>query len=265
MTRQLDTEIAELGPWFHNLHLPDGTQTFPDHRLGDFPSFKWNALAPHFPERLDGRTVLDIGCNAGFYSLEFARRGARVTAIDVSEHYLMQARWAANVFGLADRIEFEKMQVYELASVERTWDIVLFLGVFYHLRYPVLGLDIVSRCVGNTLIFQSMTMPQADRSAEEPLDLPLDARERLTEDGWPKMAFIENQLAGDRTNWWVPNSACVKALLRSSGMRIVREPAHEIYWCEADPSARSNMWTWNAEEYSAATRADPGERESGSY
>jgi tRNA (mo5U34)-methyltransferase len=259
MTRHLDREVAQLAPWFHNLHLPDGTQTVPGHSLGDFPSFKWKALAPHFPERLDGRSVLDIGCNAGFYSLELARRGASVTAIDVNDHYLTQARWAADVFGLSGRIEFEKMQVYELASIQRKWDIVLFLGVFYHLRYPILGLDVVSRCVGSTLIFQSMTMPQIGKLAEEPLDVSLEARERLTEDAWPKMAFIENELAGDRTNWWVPNAACVTALLRSSGMRIVREPAHEIYWCEPDPSTRSNMWAWNEEEYSAAIGAARGE------
>src|SRR5918997_6765494 len=76
-------KIAELGPWFHNLHLPDGTQTAPDHSLGDFPSFKWLEVAPHLPKDLTGWRALDIGCNAGFYTFELARRGARVTGIDV--------------------------------------------------------------------------------------------------------------------------------------------------------------------------------------
>ena len=39
-------EVDDLGPWFHNLHLPDGTETAPDHPLGDFPAFKWAELAP---------------------------------------------------------------------------------------------------------------------------------------------------------------------------------------------------------------------------
>ena len=39
----------ELGPWFHNLHLPDGVQTAPDHPLGDFPRWKWEEIAPHLP------------------------------------------------------------------------------------------------------------------------------------------------------------------------------------------------------------------------
>lgn len=85
-------QISELGPWFHNLHLPDGTQTAPDHFLGDFPRFKWEALAPHLPADLTGWTALDIGCNAGFYTFELARRGAQVLGIDLNPHYLAQAR-----------------------------------------------------------------------------------------------------------------------------------------------------------------------------
>jgi tRNA (mo5U34)-methyltransferase len=249
----LHEEIRELGPWFHNLHLPDGSQTAPGHQLGDFPSFKWKAIAPFFPERMEGKTVLDIGCNAGFYSIELARRGARVTAIDVDEHYLAQARWAANVFQVQERVEFSNMQVYELARLDRKWDIVLFLGVFYHLRYPLLGLDVVSRCVGKTLVFQSMTMPGQSGDFVVPENASLESRECLAAEPWPKMAFIEKKLAGDRTNWWAPNATCVEAMLRTSGMRIVRQPAHEIYWCEADPDSGTNMWTWNADEFRAAT------------
>src|SRR3954466_15360999 len=88
-------EIASLGPWFHNLHLPDGTETAPAHPLGDFPRVKWQQIAPHVPADLRGLTALDIGCNAGFYSFELARRGARVRALDIDRHYLEQAAWAA--------------------------------------------------------------------------------------------------------------------------------------------------------------------------
>ncbi len=66
--------IEELKPWFHNLHLPDGQETAPDHPLGDFPAFKWKQIAPHLPRDLAGWQVIDIGCNAGFYSFELARR-----------------------------------------------------------------------------------------------------------------------------------------------------------------------------------------------
>ena len=51
---KVQEKIKQLGPWFHNIHLPDGTQTYPDHFLGDFPKFKWDEIAPYIPENLDG-------------------------------------------------------------------------------------------------------------------------------------------------------------------------------------------------------------------
>jgi SAM-dependent methyltransferase len=127
----LAEEIAGLAPWFHNLHLPDGTQTAPDHFLGDFPSFKWEQIRDALPADLSGWTALDIGCNAGYYTFELIRRGARVTGIDYDAHYLRQARWAAQQFGVEDRVELRRMQVYDLARVRERWDLVLFMGVLY--------------------------------------------------------------------------------------------------------------------------------------
>jgi tRNA (mo5U34)-methyltransferase len=247
----IEHEVRRLAPWFHNLHLPDGTQTCPEHVLGDFPSFKWRAVAPHLPQSLDGWTALDVGCNAGFYSFELARRGARVTAIDVDSHYLDQARWAAGQSGVSERIEFQKMQVYDLARRDQRWDLVLFMGVFYHLRYPLLGLDIVSRCVGKCLVFQTLTLP-GEQVEATPGNLGLDERDRLARPGWPKMAFIEHSLADDQTNWWAPNHAGVEAMLRSTGMRVAARPAHEIYLCTPDRENASSMWRWDEREYSAA-------------
>jgi tRNA (mo5U34)-methyltransferase len=73
-------------------------------------------------------------------------------------------------------------------------------------------------------------MPGELRAAPPP-DLPIDDRRRLLEPGWPAMAFIEHKLAGDATNWWAPNAACVEAMARSSGLEIDAHPAHEIWLC----------------------------------
>jgi tRNA (mo5U34)-methyltransferase len=251
--------IGELGPWFQNLHLPDGTQTAPDHYLGDFPTHKWLSIAPFIPEDLRGWRALDVGCNAGFYSFEMAKRGAQVLGIDVDPRYLAQAQWASRQYGLEDRIEFRQMQVYDLAQLTDTFDLVWFTGVFYHLRYPVLGLDIVTQKVQRMMIFQSLTMPGEEvTSGDQPVDL--DHREPLLEPGWPAMAFIEHRLAGDPTNWWAPNHAAVEALLRSCGLRVVARPGHEIYVCELDPAGRSERMAWGGAEPLAAT-AQARERE----
>lgn len=247
-------EIEALGPWFHNLHLPDGAQTAPGHPLGDFPTFKWRELAPHLPADLRGWRALDIGCNAGFYSFELARRGASVTGIDVNPHYLRQAGWAARQLGLDRRIRFEQAQVYDLARREEMFDLVLFMGVFYHLRYPLLGLDVVARKVGRLLLFQSLMMP-GEEVYEETYDRELPDREPLREPGWPKLAFIEHRIAGDPTNWWVPNHAGVEAMVRSCGLRVLGRPSHEFYLCEPDPEHPSCVTTWNQEELRAAAEA----------
>src|SRR4051794_36216153 len=175
----------ELGPWFHNLHLPDGTQTCPDHWAGDFPSYKWAQIAPHLPDDLTGWSCLDIGCNAGFYVFELAKRGANVLGIDLDERYLRQARWAAEQFQLQDRTRFERMQVYDLARREERFDLVLFMGVLYHLRYPMLGLDIVCQHVKRTLVFQTLTMP-GDAVYEQTWGKDFQDRELMQKPGWPK-------------------------------------------------------------------------------
>jgi len=228
-------EITRLAPWFHNLHLPGGEQTAPDHCLGDFPNSKWQQIAPFVPADLRGLRALDIGCNAGFYSFELARRGARVTAIDIDPHYLRQAAWAAVRFGLEDRIEWRRASVYSLARHSEKFDIVLFLGVLYHLRHPLLALDILSSVTRGTLVLQTLSMP-GDGVADIPPSVDLLDRSPLRQPGWPCMAFIERQLAGDPTNWWAPNHACIEALLRSAGFRVTARPGHEIYLAQPDPA-----------------------------
>jgi tRNA (mo5U34)-methyltransferase len=254
--REVQQMVSTLTPWFHNLHLPDGTQTAPHHPLGDFPLFKWKRLSPFLPQDLAGARALDIGCNAGFYSIELARRGAKVLGIDVNSHYLTQARWASTQFGVEDRIELRQMQVYDLAHCEETFDIVLFMGVFYHLRYPMLGLDIVTQKVRSLMIFQTLTMP-GEEIFTDTYDQEMDDREAMLKPGWPKMAFIEHRFAGDPTNWWAPNHAGVEAMLRSSGMRVIGRPGHEIYLCEPDKSNPSCVTTWNVAEYASAIGKSP--------
>ena len=225
-----DPEIAALGPWFHNLHLPDGRQTAPDHALGDFPAFKWAEIAPVLPADLSGWRALDIGCNAGFYSFELAQRGATVTGLELDEHYLTQARWAAGLYGLDGRIDLRQGSVYDLAGTDEQWDLVLLMGVLYHLRYPLLALDAVARVTQRLLVLQTLTMPGNGRF-DAPADLTLDERDQMLHPGWPKLAFIEHELAGDETNWFAPNAAAVESMARSSGFEIVDQPGHETWLC----------------------------------
>ena len=252
--------IDALRPWFHNVHLPDGAggsvQTLPGGPFGDFPKFKWDALAPHLPADLTGRRALDVGCNAGFYTIELARRGADVTAIDVDDHYLKQARFAVDACGVADRVTFESMQVYDLARKgwEGRFDVVIFMGVFYHLRYPLLGLDLVARTLapGGVMAFQTLTMPGPGAEVDT-AGADFQSRDRLGDEAWPKMAFFERGFNGDPTNWWAANPTACTALLRSAGLKVTAEPAHEMYLAAPDPDAYVGVPRFRAAELAAAT------------
>jgi tRNA (mo5U34)-methyltransferase len=228
-TAEIRERVAALGPWFHNLELA-GVETAPEHALGDYPAAKWrrfaDALAPH----VAGRSVLDIGCNAGFHALEMKRLGAaRVLAVDFDEEYLAQARFAAQVRG-AD-IEFRKLSVYEVASIGERFDIVLFMGVLYHLRHPLLALDLIHEHVAkDLLVFQSMLRgsPEVTTVAA---DYPFSESRPFDDPAVPRLHFIEHSYAGDPTNWWVPNRACVEGMLRAAGFSIEARPEDEVYLC----------------------------------
>ena len=225
----LAEQISRLGPWFHNIDLC-GIQTAPDHFLGDYPRIKFDRFRNAIPQDLSGKTVLDIGCNAGFYSLEMKRRGAaRVLGIDTDQHYLRQARFAAEV-EQAD-VEYLNMAVWDVADLRETFDLVIFMGVLYHLRHPLLALDLIHEHVAkDMLLFQSMQRGSRDIVDVEP-DYEFNAAAPFGEPGYPKMHFIEHSYSHDQTNWWVPNRACVEAMLRSSGFAIEAQPEEEVYVC----------------------------------
>lgn len=227
--------IEDLGPWFHNMEL-GGIKTAPEHFLGDYPAFKWNRFEGALPRDLHGMTVLDVGCNAGFYALEMKRRGAdRVVGIDSDPRYLQQAGLAAEVLGLD--IELQRMSVYDVADLGERFDLVLFMGVLYHLRYPLYALDLLrEHVVGDTMVFQSMLRGDSE-VAEVARDYPFDERDIFDRSGHPRMSFVEHSYAGDPTNWWIPNRACIEAMLRSAGFVIEAHPEEEVYICRvAHPS-----------------------------
>jgi tRNA (mo5U34)-methyltransferase len=227
---QIQQRIRELGSWFHNMDL-GGVQTAPDHFLGDYPNCKWQNFKHSIPKDLTGRSVLDIGCNGGFYSLEMKRRGAdRVVSIDSDERYLSQAQFAAAVTGL--RIEFRQMDVYDVASLREKFDLVIFMGVLYHLRHPLLALDLLNEhVVKETLLFQSLTRGSRKTFEPEP-DYPFEENQVFGREGYPVMYFVEKRYSQDPTNWWIPNRGCVEAMLRSAGFEITDHPEDEVYICK---------------------------------
>jgi tRNA (mo5U34)-methyltransferase len=242
----IQTRIEALGEWFHNFRL-QGVETAPHHFLGDYPAVKWQRFAHAIPADLHGWTVLDIGCNAGYYSQEMKKRGAdRVLAVDSDPRYLAQARLAAEVTGL--EIEFRQLNVYELPALRERFDLVLFMGVLYHLRHPLLALDILhDYVVDKLLVFQSMMRGSASAGAVAP-DYAFTDTTPFADPSYPRLYFVEHRYAGDQTNWWIPNRGCAEAMLRSAGFEITEHPEEEVFICRRAPEPferrRDEELTW---------------------
>jgi len=170
------------------------------------------------------------------------RRGAdRVVGIDWDERYLAQARFAAEVSEVT--VEFMRLSVYDVATLRERFDVVLFMGVLYHLRHPLLALDLVHEHVTrDLLIFQSM-LRGSDAVDDVPDDQPFRATRSFDSDGYPRLHFVEHRYSGDQTNWWIPNRAAAEAMLRSSGYALVAHPEPEVFVCrhtaipDAEPRA----------------------------
>jgi tRNA (mo5U34)-methyltransferase len=232
---EIQRRVKALGPWFHNMDV-GGVRTAPDHFLYDYPNEKFQRFAGALPTDLSGKSVLDIGCNGGFYSLEMKRRGAaRVLGIDADVDYLAQARFAAEVAELD--IEFAELSVYDVGLLRERFDLVIFMGVLYHLRHPLLALDLIHEHVaGDLLLFQSLQRGSPDAGPLAP-DYPFSETAVFDRADYPKLHFVENKYCTDETNWWIPNRACTEAMLRSAGFAILGQIEAEVFLCRRTAAA----------------------------
>jgi tRNA (mo5U34)-methyltransferase len=119
---------------------------------------------------------------------------------------------------------------------------VLFLGVFYHLRYPLLGLDITAAKTRHLFIMQSLTLLD-EHAPPETRDKHMLELGRLSAPGWPRMAFVEHEFAGDPSNWWLPDRNACEAMLRSAGLTVRARPEPDTFVCArraAPPAATAD-------------------------
>jgi tRNA (mo5U34)-methyltransferase len=199
---ELGSEISKVN-WYHTISLGNGIVT---PGVDDTPG---RLAKIHLPDDLTGKTVLDVGAWDGFFSFEAERRGAaRVLATD---HYCWGGEgWGTkDGFELARRaldsaVEDREIEVLDLSpDAVGVFDVVLFLGVLYHLKDPMTALERVFSVTGERLIISTL------------VDITWSRR--------PAMAFYPGTEANqDPTNWWGPNPAAVVAMLRAVGFSRVR-------------------------------------------
>ncbi len=209
----LRRRAAELSSvhWHHSIRL------FPD--LVTQGGKTLDALAAETertlgPLDLRGRSVLDIGAWNGHFAFEAARRGAaQVTASDSYcwRHPDFRGRetfeLARSCLGLDGRVQAVEIDPVDLPGPLQPFDVVLFLGVFYHLYDPIDVLGKVARLARQVLVIETH---------QDLLDL-----------GRPAMALYgRGELNGDGSNWWGPNPGCVLELLTLQGFAAVYFQRH---------------------------------------
>jgi tRNA (mo5U34)-methyltransferase len=194
-------ELAEKG-WYHSFDLPDGTQI---EGYNTLPILKQRYARFPIPTDLTGKTVLDIGAWDGWFSFEAERRGADVTAIDCQEvaHFLEIHK------KLNSRVDYKILDFYELPSAQvGPFNFVFCLGILYHLKHPLLALEIVCGLTSDTAIVESF-VTDADTWQEHIEEVPT-------------MEFYEtDELGNQLDNWIGPSLGCLKAMCRAAGFARV--------------------------------------------
>ncbi|HKD07108.1 MAG TPA: methyltransferase domain-containing protein [Bryobacteraceae bacterium] len=193
--RQVE-RLSKLG-WYHSIELPDGGvieghQSVENlrRRIAQFP----------LPDDLRGKRVLDIGAWDGWFSFEMERRGATVLAVDSAKNTrFLEARSL-----LGSRVEYRIADICRLTHRDvGTFDIVLFLGVLYHLKHPLLALENVCGMCRDIACIESF-VTESDLHAI------------------PMMEFYETgELRGQLDNWSGPNASCLMAFCRAAGFARV--------------------------------------------
>jgi tRNA (mo5U34)-methyltransferase len=196
--------------WWHSFELPDGqtiqgvsTLSAQKMRISQFP----------IPEDLRGKRVLDVGTWDGWFAMEMERRGAEVVAVDRWENprfYEIHER-------LGSRVDYRQLSVYDLDPDQLgRFDIVLFMGVLYHLKHPLLALERVCSVAKDLVAVESFVLKDRHRPG-------LGVEEHAL------MAFYENdEFGGEFDNWVAPTVPCLLGFCRTAGFaRVELNNVHE--------------------------------------
>lgn len=196
----LAARVARVPIWFHTMDLPGAVNT-----PGTYaPAAKLNRI--RLPEDLTGRSVLDVGAWDGFYSFECERRGAdRVTSVDIWDptHNATSEGYAVAHRALNSKAIPFRASVHDLdPTIHGEHDLVLFLGVLYHLRNPFEALFSLRKVTRGTLIIETACDFAITRS--------------------PALAFYPGgELSNDIYNWFAPNAAALTGMCLAAGFRDV--------------------------------------------
>jgi SAM-dependent methyltransferase len=226
--------VAAYPRWYHRIEVRPGLVT---PGVNDSPQ---QLQMLQLPTDCSGIRALDIGARDGFFSFELERRGADVLAVDYMPAERTGFPVAAQLLG--SRVAFRQANIYELTPEDLgTFDLILFLGLLYHLPDPIRALRIVRRLctwrmyLETMVIDDIMPMPDGIETSLAGLD------PRLPD--VPLMRFFPgDSYNGDPTNYWGPNVRCVEAMATETEFRVervARVPKRAVFQCAVTSNPRS--------------------------
>jgi len=214
---EIERLIAEHGRWWHEIELAPGILTpGDDSNRMKLPILDALGLAPD----LTGKRALDIGASDGYFSFELEKRGAEVVAIDFVPETYSGFATARKILGSA--VDYRMDNVYNLTPASYgAFDVVLFLGVLYHLRKPLAALDAIRSVMregaqlfaGTMLIDEYVLLPDGRTTT-------LDALNPLLKNIPLWQFYPGDSLNGDYTNEFAPNRRALEAALQEAQFRV---------------------------------------------
>lgn len=210
--------VASFPHWYQRIYLGGGVWTMGGR---GFHEEVWERFASALPADLAGRSVLDLGTNAGYFALQCKLRGAgTVVGVEFIDMYLQQALRIREIWNVD--IDYRRTDVHGIGAFPETFDLVVCAGILYHLKNPLQVLEDASRRCRDAILVETEAIPPDPRNA---VMVRQGAPPTLQRRGTGIMKFIEgDELNGDGSNWWVPDAECVMGMLRASGFVHVSRP-----------------------------------------
>jgi tRNA (mo5U34)-methyltransferase len=207
--------------WYHRMYLGNGIYTMPPTLAGQV----WARIKPTFPIDLKGASMLDVGCNAGYFSILAKLQGAgRILGIESIDFFAEQAEYIRKIWRMD--IEYRLMDAHDIGKIDEEFDLVMFTGILYHLKNPLQVLEEVGHHCRDAIIVETEIIPENPRNVVIARVGPLGkAKLAVTTKGF--MKFHENdELNGDSSNWWVPDTECLLGMLRVAGFKCFSRPIY---------------------------------------
>jgi tRNA (mo5U34)-methyltransferase len=207
--------------WYHRIYLGNGIYTLPPTMADQV----WALIKPTFPVDLKGASMLDIGCNAGFFSILAKLRGAgRILGVEFFPMFFEQAEYIRKIWQMD--MEYRLMDAHNVGKIDEQFDLVMFAGILYHLKNPLQVLEYIGDRCRDAVIVESEVIPDDRRNLLMARMGPL-GNIKLTATTKGFMKFYEgDELNGDNSNWWAPDTECLLGMLRVAGFKHFSRPIY---------------------------------------